>query len=315
MTAWPKPFAGCSAFEEDDELTRTLRAATRGSKLALWQTEHVAKLLDADVEIVIVQTEGDRTQAAQTPISAISGRGVFVKEVQNAVLDGRADFAVHSAKDLPSTEPEGLVIAAVPERGDPRDALVGRSLEDLPQGAEIATGSVRRKAQLAHIRPDLRFVNLRGNVDTRIQKAKTHDAVVMAIAPIRRLGLTSAPAFALEPDVMLPQVAQGALAIECRSDDQELIEILQKVEDDASRQCVDAERAFLEGIGSGCDLPVGAYAEVIEDGLSLTALIAAHDGSKVIKRAMTGTDARQLGVELAVMVLDAGGRELLARNG
>jgi hydroxymethylbilane synthase len=298
-----------------------LRAATRGSALARWQTDHVAQLLggSTDVEAVVVQTEGDRR--TDVPIEAIGGRGVFVKEVQAAVLDGRADFAVHSAKDLPSSpelQPDGLVIACVPERGDPRDALVGSTLEDLPVGGLVATGSVRRRVQLANLRPDLSFTGLRGNIETRLSKVGAGvDAVVVAAAALRRLERPELDgAEILEPGVLLPQVAQGALAIECRADDERVLQALQAIEHGPSRRAVDAERAFLAELGGGCDLPVGAYAETGEDGeegeLVVHGLIASHDGRIVLRRTVRGTDPAALGRDLATALLDgAGARQLL----
>ena len=206
----------------------TLRAATRGSPLALWQTEHVASLLRAldpelDVQAVVVDTQGDRR--LDVPIWELGGKGVFAKEVQAAVLDGRADLAVHSAKDLPSLSVPGLVLASVPERGDPRDALVGSSLAALPEGAEVATGSLRRQAELRRHRPDLRFVSLRGNMQTRLAQVGAHDAIVVAATALDRLGLAHHIAERLEVDTMLPQVAQGALAVECREDDAALLSL------------------------------------------------------------------------------------------
>src|SRR4051794_16124009 len=222
---------------------RRLRAATRGSALARWQTDHVPGLLGADVDVVVVETTGDRR--TDVAIHEMGGQGVFVKEVQAAVLDGRADIAVHSAKDLPSTPAPGLLLAAVPERDDARDALVGARLAELAPGARVATGSVRRRAQLAWIRPDLTFVGLRGNIGTRLEKAGTGDidAIVVAYAALRRLGLAERATEVLSPWVMLPQVAQGALAIECRADDTEVIERLITIEHGPSRWAVDAERA------------------------------------------------------------------------
>jgi hydroxymethylbilane synthase len=295
-----------------------LRAATRGSALARWQTDHVARLLggSTDVEAVVVQTEGDRR--TDVPIEAIGGRGVFVKEVQAAVLDGRADFAVHSAKDLPSSpelQPEGLVIACVPERGDPRDALVGSTLEDLPVGGLIATGSVRRRVQLANLRPDLSFTGLRGNIETRLSKVGAGlDAVVVAAAALRRLQRPELDgAEILDPGVLLPQVAQGALAIECRADDERVLQALRAIEHGPSRRAVDAERAFLAELGGGCDLPVGAYAEPADgDDLVVQGLIASHDGRIVLRRSVRGTDPAALGRDLATELLDgAGARQLL----
>src|SRR5437763_11327944 len=197
-----------------------LRIATRGSRLALWQAERVAILLGGEAELVVVSTTGD--QRTDVPIWTIGGTGVFVKEVQQAVLDGRADLAVHSAKDLPSETAVGLRLAAVPERADPRDALVGARLDDIPAGGTIGTGSVRRQAQLAALRPDLRFVSIRGNIETRIGKAGGDvDAVAVAFEALDRLGLAGRAAEVLDPALMLPQVAQGALAVECRAGDGE----------------------------------------------------------------------------------------------
>jgi hydroxymethylbilane synthase len=294
-----------------------LRAATRGSALARWQTDHVIARLRAngcdDVEVVVVQTEGDRR--TDVPIEAIGGRGVFVKEVQAAVLDGRADFAVHSAKDLPSSpelQPEGLVIGCVPERADPRDVLVGSTLDGLPVGGLVATGSVRRRVQLANLRPDLTFTGLRGNIDTRLEKAADVDAIVMAAAALHRLDRDDAIAETLEPDVLLPQVAQGALAIECRAADGDVLAALRAIEHAPSRRAVEAERAFLAELGGGCDLPVGAYAEPHADGLQLRGLVASHDGRVVLRERVTGDDPAALGRALAEALLDgAGARALL----
>jgi hydroxymethylbilane synthase len=242
---------------------RPLRLATRASALARWQAEHVAALaaeLDPSmaVELVLVQTTGDaRTDA---PISALGGQGVFVKEVQQAVLDGRADAAVHSAKDLPSTTAEGLVLAAVPSRGDPRDALAGRSLAGLATGATVATGSPRRRAQLAALRPDLRFVELRGSIATRLAKVPEGGAVVVASVALERLGLLDQRADVFDVEVMIPQVGQGALAVECRLDDEATRDLLAGLEHGPSREAVDVERAFLAELGGGCDLPVAAHA-------------------------------------------------------
>ena len=300
-----------------------MRVATRGSALARWQTDHVIALVRAagggdgsvEVEVVVVQTEGDRR--TDVPIEAIGGRGVFVKEVQAAVLEGRADFAVHSAKDLPSApglQPAGLTIGCVPERADPRDALVGCTLSDLPTGALVATGSIRRRAQLANLRPDLSFAGLRGNIDTRLAKSKDFAAIVMAAAALHRLDRSDVIAETLEPDVLLPQVGQGALAIECRSDADDVLSVLAAIEHPASRRAVDAERAFLAELGGGCDLPVGAYAAVQADGtLTIEGLVASYDGRIALRQTVTGTDPPTVGAELAAALLDgAGARSLLA---
>jgi hydroxymethylbilane synthase len=251
-------------------VTARLRVATRGSRLAQWQANAVADLLrsadpDLHVELVFITTSGDiRTDV---PLHAVGGQGVFVKEVQQALLAGEADIAVHSAKDLPSgPPPEGLVLAAVPPRGDPRDALVGRRLEDLAPGATVATGSVRRQAQLAARRPDLVFTDLRGNVDSRLGKVPDGGAIVVAQAALERLGAADRAAEVLGVTTMVPQVGQGALAVECRWDDHATRARLAGIESGVDRGFVNLERAFLAELGGGCDLPVGAHARLDPDG-------------------------------------------------
>ena len=290
-----------------------LRAATRGSPLARWQAEHVAAQLGGDVELIVVETTGDRRR--DVPIWEIGGRGVFVKEVQAAVLDGRADFAVHSAKDLPSTPTAGLTIAAVPERGAPWDAMVGGRIDELPVGGRVGTDSVRRRAQLAAYRPDLTFAGLRGNIDTRLEKAKGFAAIVVAAAALHRLGRDDAITEVLSPSVMLPQVAQGALAVECRSDDDATRARLSAVEHGPSRRAVDAERAYLAEIGGGCDLPVGALATEGDDGyLTLTALLATLDGRIVLRAKQSGHEPAELGRAVARELLDESGGSLLLED-
>jgi hydroxymethylbilane synthase len=289
-----------------------LRAATRGSPLARLQTELVATALGVDVEAVVIETTGDRN--ADVAIWTMGGQGVFVKEVQAALLDGRADIAVHSAKDLPSTPTDGLALAAVPERGDPRDALVGATLEGLPVGGRVATGSVRRRAQLAHHRPDLTFAGLRGNIETRLRKAAEFDAAVVAAVALHRLGRSEVIAELLDPSVVVPQVGQGALAVECRVDDMPTRRLLAAIEHRASRVAVDAERAWLREIGSGCDLPVGAHATVADGGtITLTAVLGTLDGRVLLRNRGRGDDASELGSRLARELLDgAGGQAVLS---
>ena len=298
---------------------RPLRLATRGSPLARWQAEWVADALrpTTEVELVIVDTVGDRHQ--DVSLSVIGGQGVFVKEVQAAVLDGRADTAVHSAKDLPSVTAPGLTIAAIGARDDPRDALVGSSLAALRKHARVATGSVRRRAQLAHLRPDLEFDDLRGNIGTRLAKTSGYDAIVVAVAALRRLGLEDRVTEALDPEVIVPQVGQGAIAVECREGDVATRTVLGAIDDDASRRCVVAERAFLAVLGSGCTLPVGAHATLAGDRLSLHAIIASVDGTTLLSHRAEAAvapgslrDAAALGAAVGRHLLDsAGGRELL----
>jgi len=289
-----------------------LRIATRGSDLARWQANHIASLLECEVELVVVDTTGDRLATAS--IASLGGKGVFVKEVQAAVLDGRADLAVHSAKDLPSQTFDGLVLAAVPERGDARDALVGSRLADLRAGAVVATGSARRRAQLADLRPDLTFSGLRGNIPTRLERAAQYDAIVVAAVALERLDLGSRIAEILPTSVMVPQVGQGALAVECRDDDADTRARLAAVEHLDSRRAVDAERAFLAELGGDCDLPAGAYAVVGGDDVQLDGLLASLDGRIVLRHRANGTSPDELGRDVARHLLDrAGGRELLAR--
>jgi hydroxymethylbilane synthase len=307
-----------------------LRVATRGSALARWQAEEVARLLRAarpelDVELVVVETVGDRRR--DVPISEMGGQGVFVKEVQAAVLDGRADVAVHSAKDLPSSAPtSGLVIGAFLERADPRDALVGSTLDSLPSGATIATGSVRRRAQLAWLRPDLTFADLRGNVPTRLQKVPPGGAVVVAAAALARLSLADQAAELLDTSVILPQVGQGAIAVECREGEPAALDLLSAVDHLPTRVAVECERGFLAKIGGGCDLPVGAYARAGDDAITVEGMLASADGRVMLKarrvRERSGQDSGPdsgpgsgpagLGGELADELLAAGGAELLA---
>lgn len=295
---------------------RALRIATRGSPLALAQAQVVAERLSGvdgveDVELVVVRTTGDVHD--QVPIERLSGQGVFVKEVQLAVLEGRADLAVHSAKDLPSDTPAGLVLACVPERADPRDALVGCSLEKLAPGACVATGSVRRRAQLSWLRPDLTFAELRGNMRTRLERARLAGAGVVALAALVRLGLTGEVDDVLDTGSMLPQVGQGALAVECREDDDSLLEVLSGLDDVDAHRAVAAERSYLRAMGGGCTLPVGALAAADGAGgsLRMEAMLATRDGRVLLRAHATGDDPVHLGASLAATLLDdAGGRAL-----
>jgi hydroxymethylbilane synthase len=287
-----------------------LRVATRGSALARWQAERVVELLGVEADYVIVSTKGDERR--DVPIHAMGGTGVFVKEVEHAVLDGRADIAVHSAKDLPSGMAPGLALAAFPERGDARDALVGLPLGEIPTGGRVGTGSVRRRAQLAALRPDLGFAELRGNIPTRLDKAAGFDAVVLAAAALDRLGAADRIAERLDPSVMLPQVAQGALAVECRADDDETRDLLARIDDPEVRAAVTAERAYLGALGGGCNLPCGALAEPGGGGtVSLEALLASLDGRITLRVRVDGDDPVVVGVEAARRLVDERGGRLV----
>jgi hydroxymethylbilane synthase len=297
-----------------------IRAATRGSPLALWQTQHVAALLrgvDASIEVepVVITTTAD--QRLDVTIAEMGGKGVFVKEVQVAVLDGRADIAVHSAKDLPSSTLPELVIAAVPDRGDPRDALVGCTLDELGPESHVATGSARRQAQLAHRRPGLRFSPLRGSIATRLEKAEGFDAIVVASAALERLGLSDRAAEILDPEVMLPQVGQGSLAVEARADDADLLSVLSAIDHSRTHRALDAERAFLAELGGDCDLPAGAYATLHGDAddeiVRVDALVAALDGSSLLRERVEARDGVAAARSAARRLMDdMGGAELLA---
>lgn len=272
---------------------------------------------------MVVRTEGDRRPDAD--LDRIGGQGVFVKEVQAAVRQGRADVAVHSAKDLPPVTPPGLVLAAVPERADPRDAMVGHALSDLRTGAVVATGSPRRRAQLAHLRPDLGFVGLRGNMGTRLARVAdgSVDAVVAAAAALDRLGLSDRAAERLPVRLCLPQVGQGALALECREDDGDVRPLLESVDVRAVHRAVAAERSFLTALGAGCTTPVAAWAEPSRSGgakgegdggdrrLVLHGMLASGDGRVVVRDQLEGDDPETLGFELARLLVDnRGGRSL-----
>lgn len=287
-----------------------MRIATRGSPLALWQANAVAARLGADSEIVVVKTEGDRR--TDVPLEAIGGRGVFTTEVQAAVLDGRADLAVHSAKDLPSSpelQAEGLVLASVPERADARDCLVGSTLADLPEGATVGTGSARREALLRYLRPDIRFEPLRGNIATRLarvgepvgsgDKARM-DAVVGAVAALLRLDLGDQITEILDPAEFVPQVGQGALAVECRTDDTATRQRLMAIDDRHAHKAVLAERAFLATLGGGCDAPVGAHAHYEGESLWLTGFLVVDEKPQWARA--TATDPVSLGAAVAAAV-------------
>lgn len=295
---------------------RALRLATRGSPLALVQARIVADLLRGarpglETEEVVVRTEGDRHPEAD--LDRMGGRGVFVKEVQAAVLHGRADVAVHSAKDLPAVTPPGLVLAAVPARADPRDAVVGRPLGALGTGAVIATGSPRRRAQLANIRPDLVFVGIRGNMATRLGRVDVGevDAVVTAAAALDRLGWADRAAERLPISRCLPQVGQGALALECREDDEEVRSLLGQVDDRFAHRTVAAERSFLAALGAGCTVPVAGWAEqapgCASPRLRLHGLVASGDGRVLVRSHLDGDDPEALGTALVRhLVVDCG---------
>ena len=297
-----------------------LRIGTRGSRLARAQTDLVCRALAAAhpelaapgaLEVVVIHTTGDRV--TDRPLAELGGKGLFCKEIEAALLERRIDVAVHSVKDLPTWLPEGLVLGAVLERADPRDVLIARTpatIADLPQGAVIGTASVRRKAQMLAHRPDLRVVNFRGNVDTRLRKlaAGEVDATLLALAGLRRLGIEDA-GIVLSPEEMLPAVGQGALGIECRADDAGSLALLAALDHPESAACVRAERALLAALDGSCHTPIAGHAEIAAGRLHLRALIARPDGSECLRAARSG--AAEAGEALGHEV----GLELRARAG
>ena len=270
-----------------------------------------------EVELVPVTTTVDRR--LDVPISSLGGKGVFAKQIQAAVLDGRADLAVHSAKDLPSTTLPGLVLAAVPERGDARDALCGRRLDDLTSGSTVGTGSARRRVQLSVLRPDVRFVELRGNMAKRLSHLDELDAIVVAAVALDRLGLSDRLAEVLDVDALVPQVGQGALAVECRADDVDTIGRVAAIQHRPSRRRVDAERAFLARLGGDCTMPAGAHAVVDPDGrLTVTGVLAESDASPPRRWAHTeaadDADPEVVGRAVAETLLGGGGSPPVVRG-
>lgn len=300
---------------------KLIRIATRGSALAVAQSGHVARELESVLrcrtELVKIQTTGDRIQ--DRPLAAIGGKGLFVKEIEEALLDGRADVAVHSAKDLPPDQAPGLVLAAFPKRGDPRDALVGRSpgatVEALPRGSRVGTGSVRRASQLLAYRPDLVIVPIRGNVDTRLLKLETEDlaAVVLACAGLDRLGLDARIDERIDEGLMLPAVGQGTLALECR-EGEALADDLLAIDHPATRVSIIAERAFLGVLAGDCHAPIAARAELLPDGrVKLRARVLATDGRQLVSAETSGSaaDAEALGRAAAREALGRGALKLI----
>lgn len=303
-----------------------LTIGSRGSRLALWQAEWVKTALEAHhtqlrVQIEVIKTTGDVLK--NVSLTVIGGQGVFTKELEEALLDGRIDLAVHSLKDLPTQLPSQLYLAAITEREDPRDALVlredsnpeARTLRQLPSQAIVGTSSPRRLAQLKHLRPDVQIKDLRGNVDTRLRKLDegSYDAVILAAAGLRRLGWAARISAYLDTKEMLPAVGQGALGIETRAGDEETIELLRALDHAPTHAACVAERALLRGLGGGCQLPIAAHAVVHEDYLKLDGLVAAVHGERLVREMIEGKeeDAAQLGQTLAEHLLTKGAASLL----
>lgn len=298
---------------------------TRGSKLALWQTNWVKERLEQahpgiEVVVTVITTKGDRIQDVSLPKLGVEGKGLFTQELEEAILAGRIDLAVHSLKDLPTELPAGLHIGAITEREDVRDALVARkgiqSFHDLPGGAVVGTSSLRRQAQILAVRPDLRLEPVRGNVDTRLRKLDEgqYDAIILAAAGLRRLGFADRITEYLPEDFMLPAVGQGALAIETRADDPRIHEIIRPLDHRETRLACQAERAFLKGLGGGCLVPIAALSKANGEELILSGLVARPDGTEVVRGQVTGRsdDAEGVGQRLADQLLRRGADRLLA---
>lgn len=301
---------------------RTIRIATRKSLLALWQAHYVKEQLEAlhphiTVELVPMTTKGD--VLLDTPLAKIGGKGLFIKELEQAMLEGRADIAVHSMKDVPVEFPEGLGLTVICEREDPRDAFVSNNythLEQLPAGAVVGTASLRRECQIRARYPHLEIKVLRGNVQTRLRKLDDgeYDAIILAAAGLKRLELEDRIAGLMSPEDSLPANGQGAVGIECRVDDAELLALLAPLDHYESRLRVEAERAMNQGLMGGCQVPIGAYAELQGDQLWLRGLVGRPDGSEVIHEEMTGpaTQGKEMGAEMAKRLLARGADKILA---
>ena len=300
---------------------KTLKIATRQSPLALWQAEHIKARLEAlhadvTVELVTFVTQGDKI--LDTPLAKIGGKGLFVKELEAALLDGRADLAVHSMKDVPMALPEGLTLAVICEREDPLDAFVSNTyshFDALPQGAKVGTSSLRRKCQILKQRPDLNIIDLRGNVGTRLSKldAGNYDAIILASAGLKRLGLAERIRHTLTPDISLPAVGQGALGLECREDDQVVLDYILPLMHEQTDVCVRAERAFNAYLEGGCQVPIAGYATLQNGHIHLEGRVGSVDGAILLQATQTGamTEAEQLGVALAKDLVSQGADELL----
>jgi hydroxymethylbilane synthase len=294
-----------------------IRIGSRGSALARWQAEHVRDRLAAqghDASIAIITTTGDRVLDRR--LENVGGKGAFLKEIEEAMLAGEIDLAVHSLKDVPTALPAGLILAAFLERADPRDAFLSRSgcpLRELPQGARVGTTSLRRQAQLRARRPDLTLVDLRGNVDTRLRRLRDgdFDAILLALAGLTRLGRAGEVTEVVAPEIILPAPGQGAIALECREDDADRRRAAAALDHAATRRCVSAERAFLAALGGGCNVPLGAYAQEEGAALRLRGLVARVDGTEVVSGERSGTDPEEAGRELAAELLGRGAGALL----
>jgi len=304
------------------EMTVNLIFATRPSALARWQTQRVIQLLkaqwdDLSFEEMVITTKGDTT--LDRPLPEIGGKGLFTYELEQALLEGRADAAVHSLKDLPTEDPSGLMVGGIPQRADCRDVWIcpsGYSLEDIPASSVVGTSSIRRQAQLLARRPDLRVKSIRGNVDTRLRKVLEgqYDAIILAAAGVIRLGLQEHITHYIPFEIMLPAPGQGALAIQCRADDENMLDRLTAVHNQSTSLAVTAEREFLSALGGGCSLPIGALATIEGDEIRLQVVISAPDGGQTIRLVLTDDDPHLLGQGLALQAIAEGAADLISQE-
>jgi hydroxymethylbilane synthase len=302
-------------------LRKQIRVGTRASALALWQAEWVKSELEKKypgmaVTLTKIKTTGDKI--LDVPLAKVGGKGLFVKEIEEAMLEGEIDIAVHSMKDVPTFFPDGLHLGAITKREDARDALISRNnvpFKDLPRGANVGTSSLRRQAQLMHLRPDFVIHQLRGNVDTRLRKLKEgqYDAIILAAAGLKRLGLAGNVSEYIAPEISLPAIGQGALGIECRVDDRELNDLIAFFNHADSRTCVTGERALLRKLEGGCQVPIACYGQMNNGKLHLIGLVGSVDGKRIIKDSLEGRpeDADRLGVALAEKLLSQGADVIL----
>ena len=302
-------------------MKKNIKIGTRASQLALWQANHIKSRIETlfpqiEVEIITISTKGDRI--TDRPLSMVGGKGLFVKEIENALFNNEIDLAVHSMKDMPGELPEGLVIGAIPERENPFDVMISKDnklLTDYPPKSRIGTSSLRRGSQLKAARPDLEILSIRGNLDTRLKKLKSgqFDAIVLAAAGLIRLGQKNEITQYLDETLMVPAVGQGALCIETRKDDADIRPVMEKLDHGPTRTCVTGERAFLKQIEGSCHIPVACYGEIKGDQVIMTALVASENGQEVIKRqiACSGDQVEEYGRRLADQLLENGGKRIL----
>lgn len=294
---------------------------TRGSKLALWQAEHIKGMVEAitglPVRLKVIKTTGDKI--LDVPLAKVGGKGLFTKELEVALMAGEVDMCVHSMKDVPTELPEGLFIAAMPERVDPRDVIVsgkGYTLDTLPQGARVGTSSLRRVAQVRHLRPDVEIVDVRGNLDTRMRKAEEGqvDAVILAAAGITRMGWADRITHYVEPEQMISAVGQGAIGVEIREDDEEMRHVMERIGHPETMECVTAERVVMRRLEGGCQVPIGAYARIEGATMVMDAMVGSLDGSTIVRRRIEGPadDPVGLGERMVRELLDGGAGEILA---